>query len=410
MPMRLIILTQYYPPELGAPQRRLSDLAKRFTERGHSVTVLTAMPNYPTGRILDGYGGLFHRENTDGINVIRTFIYPTKSASFFRRMSSYLSFVFSSVLFGVFLLPKADYLLVESPPLFLGFSAYVLSRVKRSHLIFNVSDIWPSGLARLGLVSSTSMSYRMSASLEAFCYRKAVLVTCQTHGIESEINRRFPSVATYHLTNGIALEDFDCSQPSIVDVRDKLVKDKDEIVLLYAGLHGLAQALGQILDAAALLQDERLRFIFMGDGPEKMMLQERTEQMKLQNVSFLDPQMPSDVPRYLGAADILIVSLKAAYKEAVPSKLFEAMACAKPVLLVASSEACEIIAKYNAGRIAEPDNPENIANTALMLASDQKLRKQLGENGRRAVEQFYSRENIARDFEERLLQFNQVTN
>lgn len=400
--MRLIIVTQYYPPEIGAPQRRLSDLAKRFTERGHSVTVLTAMPNYPTGRILDGYRGMLRRENIDGVRVIRTFIYPTQSASFVRRMLNYLSFVFSSILFGFFLLPKSDYLLVESPPLFLGFSAYLLSRAKRARLIFNVSDIWPSGLARLGLVSPTSISYRMSAWLEAFCYRKAVLVTCQTQGIESEINKRFPSVATYHLTNGIALEDFDCSQPSLLDVRNRLIKDDDKIVLLYAGLHGLAQALGQILDAAALLQDEQIRFVFMGDGPEKAMLQERTEQMYLQNVSFLDPQKPSDVPLYLIAADVVIVSLKATYKEAVPSKLFEAMACAKPILLVASSEACEIVDKYNTGLIAEPDNPEDIANNALLLAHDQNLRQKLGANGRRAVEQFYSREKIALDFEEHL--------
>lgn len=400
--MRLIILTQYYPPEIGAPQRRLSDLAKRFIDRGHSVTVLTAMPNYPTGRILEGYGGLLRREAIDGVPVIRTFIYPTKSASFVRRMLNYLSFVFSSMLFGVFLLPKADYLLVESPPLFLGVSAYVLSRIKRTRLIFNVSDIWPSGLARLGLVSSKSIPYRLSAWLEAFCYRKSTLVTCQTRGIESEINERFPFVSTYYLTNGIALEDFDSSKSPHEVIRSQLTEEDDEIVLLYAGLHGLAQSLDQILDAAALVQDQPLRFVFMGDGPEKSMLKERAETLELRNVQFLDPQLPSDVPEYLASADVIVVSLKGTYKEAVPSKLFEAMACEKPVLLVASSEACQIVERYNAGVIAEPGNPADIAEKAQLLANDPHLRQQLGTNGRRAVEQFYSRDMIARDFESHL--------
>lgn len=392
--MRLIILTQYYPPEIGAPQRRLSDMAQRFVKSGHSVTVLTAMPNYPVGRIADGYGGIVRRERIDDVTVIRTFIYPTHSTSPFLRMANYLSFVMSSLLMGIFLLPHADYLMVESPPLFLGMSGYLLSRIKSARLVFNVSDIWPSGLARLELISVTSIAYRLSSWLEAFCYRKSTLVTCQTKGIMTEVNERFPEVATYHLSNGIALEDFGPNKLTPT-ARAELSQNEDETILLYAGLHGWAQALEQIIDAAVLLKDEPYRFVFIGDGPQKEALQKRAMSQNLSKVVFLRPCAPQHIPALLAATDIVIVSLKESYREAVPSKLFEAMASEKPVLLVAASEACEIVAQYEAGVIAKPGDPEDIAYSIRRLGQDPELRKRLAANARRTVEQYYDRNQIA---------------
>src|SRR5687767_12026368 len=132
--MDITFLSQYYPPEIGAPQARLSELAAHFMRRGHLVTVLTAMPNYPTGKIHDGYRGLLRREIQDRVNVIRTMIYPTQKTDLTRRLTNYLSFVFSSATLGSFLLHRCDYLLVESPPLFLGLSGLYLSRLKRARM------------------------------------------------------------------------------------------------------------------------------------------------------------------------------------------------------------------------------------------------------------------------------------
>ena len=394
--MRLIILTQYYPPETGAPQRRLSDLAQRFVQLGHTVTVLTAMPNYPTGRVFSGYGRVLRRETIKDVNVIRTFVIPTQSTSFALRLLCYLSFVFSSILFGLAFLHTADFLLIESPPLFLGVSAFILSRVKRARMIFNVSDIWPSGLARLDLVSNTSSSYRLASRLEAFCYKSAALVTCQTRGIMAEINARFPDVKTYYLTNGIAVEDFGPSRAT-TEARLAMTKELNELVLLYAGLLGVAQSLEQIVDAAALLVDEPFRFVFLGDGPQKAMLQGYAKRLNLHNVSFLAPVPLDDVPAYLAAADIIVVSLMATYKEAVPSKLFEAMASQKPVLLVAASEACDIVQRYDAGVIAPPGNPQEIAQQMQNLARDPTLREKYANNARASAERDFNREQIARD-------------
>ena len=133
--MHFTILTQYFPPEIGAPQARLSALCRHFVQRGHSVTVLTGMPNYPQGKIFDGYGGVIRRETSEGICIIRTFIYPTQKADFFHRLTNYFSFALSSAFLGTMVLPKADFLLDESPPLFLGLSGFWLSWVKRARMI-----------------------------------------------------------------------------------------------------------------------------------------------------------------------------------------------------------------------------------------------------------------------------------
>ena len=151
--MRIGILTQYYPPEMGAPQARLSHLAGRFLQQGHQVVVLTAMPNYPHGHIFPGYGGFVRREDREGVSVIRCWLYPAQSARLVPRLASYFSFVLSSLLFGLFMLRRLDYLMTESPPLFLGVSGWLLALRTRARWIFNVSDLWPESAVHLGVVS-----------------------------------------------------------------------------------------------------------------------------------------------------------------------------------------------------------------------------------------------------------------
>ena len=197
--MRLAILTQYYPPEMGAPQARLSELARYFATQGHEVHVLTAMPNYPQGKIFPGYGGLFRKEKQDGISVIRTWIYPTKSPSLIKRLMSYLSFTISSFWSGIFALPRVDFLITETPPLFLGISGWLLSKIKRAQWIMNVSDLWPDSAKYVGMMSDRSFAYRALECLANFFYRKAWLVTGQSREIVSEVQRHVPSVRVHHL-------------------------------------------------------------------------------------------------------------------------------------------------------------------------------------------------------------------
>lgn len=398
--MKLAILTQYYPPEMGAPQARLSELATRLVKAGHEVTVITAMPNYPTGRILPGYGGLIRRETMDGVRVIRTFIYPTQSAGMVRRLANYFSFVVSSALIGTFLLRRHDFLMAESPPLFLGMSGWWLARVARARLIFNVSDLWPESAVSLGVVRAGSATHRLAARLEAWCYGRAWCVTGQSRGILRSIQDRFPTVRTYHLTNGVDTMAFTPDR-STAAARDRMRGSNDQIVAAYAGLHGLAQGLDQVVEAAARISGDArgVRFVLIGDGAEKAMLQVMARERGATNIEFMDPQPKAELPALLASADIVLVTLKHEIPGAVPSKLYEAMATGRPVVLVATGEPAAILEQARGGIAVDPGDVEGFVAALRRLRDNESLRRELGANGRRAAVEHFDREGIVSRFE-----------
>lgn len=406
--MNLVILSQYYPPEVGAPQTRLSELARLMVLEGDSVTVLTAMPNYPTGKIYAGYGGLLKRESFDGVNLVRTFIYPTQRTDFLRRLTNYFSFVISSAVFGTFLLKRADVLLVESPPLFLGLSGVWLSLVKRAKLIFNVSDLWPESAVQLGILRRNSFFHTLSSWLESFCYRQSWLVTGQSKSIIKNIQARFPNCQTYHLSNGVDTRRFPAAGNGYAPQSSSI---NGQCVVMYAGLHGLAQGLGQVLLAAEDLgEDSRFKFVLIGDGPEKNMLIEQATARGLSNVEFREPRRAHEIPDLLASSDIVLVPLTSYLVGAVPSKLYEAMAGGRPVILVASGEASEIVNAYQAGITVEPGDIKALVQALKTLVGQPQLRQTMGENGRRAAEQHFDREIIVKRFRSFLQQKLSVNN
>lgn len=201
--MKLLILTQYFPPEVGAPQNRLFELAVRLKKQGVDVTVLTAMPNYPQMKIYDGYENKqYYFEEIEDLPVHRASIYLPKSKSIIQRLLNYFSFVYNSAKVGKKHIGDVDVILCESPPLFLGYSALYLKRVKRAKLIFNVSDLWPESAEKLGVVTNKWM-LKLAYNLEEKLYKKSILVTGQTQGICKNINERFPKIDTYWLPNGV---------------------------------------------------------------------------------------------------------------------------------------------------------------------------------------------------------------
>ena len=395
--MKLTILTQYYPPEVGAPQNRLSHLASHFASEGHDVTVLTAMPNYPGGKIQQGYGGLLRRERNGRVRIIRTLIFPSRSAALLPRLLNYFSFVFSSALFGSFLLSPSDFLLVESPPLFLGVTAAWLSRLKHAKLIFNVSDLWPESAVRVGVIRQESFAHRFGMRLESFCYRHAWLVTGQSRSILQDIEARFPDQATFLLSNGANTKVFH-PQKRTGEARARLTRN-DEFVVLYAGLHGLAQGLEQILDAAQQLQQEEgYRFVLIGDGPHKKSLIRKAEGAGIRNVTFLDSMPSTAIPELLAAADMVVVPLGMHIPGAVPSKLYEAMASGRPIVLVAGGEAAELVRRHKAGMVVMPGQVSSLVQAIRDMRCNRELAVELSENARHAAVEHYDRTQIAKSF------------
>ncbi len=401
--MRILILTQYYPPETGAPQNRLSDLSYRLVRLGHAVTILTALPNYPEGKVFDGYRGrALMEQSAGGTRIIRTWVHATQDKRVLPRLLNYWSFAASCVLLGTSRIGAQDVVLVESPPLFLGFSGFLISRLRRAKLVFNVSDLWPESAVAMGVLHNTLL-IGLAKRLEEFIYRRSHMITGQTQGIVDNIRSRFPRQRVELITNGVDVEVFRSGSRS--GDRDDAKKEfgiEGKCVIGYAGLHGLAQGLGTAIEAARILREHSdLVFALFGDGPEKEKLVRLAADHGLTNVRFFPTQHASRMAGLISAFDIALVPLRrlALFKGALPSKMFEAMAAAVPLVVSIEGEARVLTRKARAGICVQPENAVAMANAILRLHRRPGLRKALGQNGQRYVMEHYSRQHIGARFE-----------
>lgn len=401
---------------MGAPQNRLFELALRLKSNGVEVTVLTAMPNYPQMQIYKGYEGKNYMfEEMQGLKVHRASIFVSSNRSIISRLRNYFSFVRSSVKVGnKHLEDQYDFLMCESPPLFLGYSAMSLAKSKKAKLIFNVSDLWPESAEKLGVVNNKFL-LKMAYNLEAKLYKRSALVTGQTQGICKNINERFPSVKTYWLPNGVDLDFYD---PTKIETSDWKTKNNlpageaglnpDDFIVLYAGIIGIAQGLDIILKAAAQLKDRpSVKLVLLGNGPEKERLQQLKTQMQLTNVIFIEGVSKNEMRGVLKEVNAAVIPLRKLdlFLGAIPSKIFENLAMKIPVILGVDGEARELF--VNQGKCAlyvEPDNEKDLASAVLKLFDDKDLQKQLGEAGRAYVMQNFNRNTIATGFHKKLLE------
>lgn len=399
--MKLLFLTQYYPPEVGAPQNRLHDLAVRLKKTGIEVDVLTAMPNYPKMEIHEGYKGkTYYKETIDGILVYRSWVYVTKSKGVFKRLINYFSFVFTSFWIGLFKTKKYDYILCESPPLFLGITAYLLCVFKKSKMIFNVSDLWPESAEKLGLVSN-KFFLKMAYWLESFLYKKSKIITGQTQGIVKDINKRFPKLSPYWLPNGVDLSYYNPNLQSVINWRQENSFSNDDFLFLYAGIIGHAQGLEVILKAAQEVNNPLAKFILLGDGPVKKELLELKKELNLNNVFFLPSVPKKDIFSIISSIDAVIVPLKKLdlFKGAIPSKIFENLAMEKALLLGVDGEARELfIEEGNCGFYFEPENANDLAKKINIILEEPDLIEKFGKNGRKYVAEKFDRKKIAESF------------
>jgi glycosyltransferase involved in cell wall biosynthesis len=396
-----LLLTQYFPPETGAPQNRLYQVCRFLQKKGVQVSVLTAMPNYPEMNIHPEYRGKRSvRENDNGIDIRRCYIYVSKKRGILPRLLNYFSFVLSSAYYGNRIRDEFDFIFCESPPLFLAWTAMFLARRKRARLIFNVSDLWPESAVTLGVVKNRvllNLAYR----LERKVYQRAAIVTCQTQHIAENISSRYPGVNTYWLPNGADPELFE-EENSPNGWRSETGFSRGDFICLYAGILGLAQGLEVILGAAELLRGfPEIKFILLGSGPEKEHLLHMKNEKRLQQVYFPEPVSRQEMRKILSAADCAIVPLKdiPLFRGAVPSKAFEAMALGLPLLLGVNGEAKELlIDEGQAGLHFTPEDPSSLADAIRQLKNDPGFCLKLGTNGKHYARTRFNREKIAEDF------------
>ena len=384
--MKFVVLTQYFPPEVGASQVRLAALCAELASAGHGVEVVTAMPHHPMGRIFPPYRGRFYtHEHRNGIPIHRVWVYAGNTASL-KRILSYVSFALMC-LYGLFRAKQPDYVFVDSPPLSSGVPGWIAARWWGARLVFNVADLWPDSVRDLGLMRD-GIVMRLAFRLERWIYRRASYVTAVTEGIRETLlrSKHVPRKKVLFLPNGVDTELF---QPCQTDEGLKNALGlAGKQVILYAGNHGYAGAVDQILRAANRLRDDpSLHFLLVGDGPEKPALKMLAASLQLDNVTFRDSVPIESLPSYVSICDLAVVTLRKSQitKGARPAKAFVMMAAGKPIVMAAEGEAERLVRTAAAGVVVPPESPAALANAIRVMLSDRVRLHKMGMNGRSFV-------------------------
>jgi glycosyltransferase involved in cell wall biosynthesis len=403
--MRVLMFSQYYPPEVGATQNRMYAFARHLADAGHDVTVIAHVPNHPKGVILDEFKGkLFDRRREDSINGCRVWVHASQTRSSLRRLTFYFSYALGALLAAVFAVrSRPDVVLATSPPLPVLLPAAAVSALYRRPYVADIRDLWPSVAIALGELREDGRPARVAASLERLLYQRAAAITVTTQSFLDHVERRGGYDKTTYVPNGTDTDVF-TDQAADPRLRDDL-ELSGSFVVGYFGNHGIAQGLEAAVDAAGMLNDRTdVAFLCVGEGPVKADLAQRAADASVDNVWFM-PQVPTeDAPRWIAACDVLLVPLadRALLRQFVPSKLFDFLACGKPVVLMADGEARDILDQSQGGWHVPPEKPEQLAALVRNLADEPEQLAEVGRAGQAYVRRHYSRRQQASELTEML--------
>jgi colanic acid biosynthesis glycosyl transferase WcaI len=401
--VNVLIVTHYFPPEVGAPQSRLGFLAKALVRRGHGVRVLTSLPSYPSGNIPPTYRGrLVVREEWQGVPIIRTWTYARPGHSFARRILNHLSFA-SSLFFALPTLGSIDLILLESPPVFLAFSGVVLKLLKRGRLVVHVSDLWVKALANFGFLTPGGWLHRFLVGFERLSYRFSDALIVVSPGMVADVAPKQSATQEVRvIANGVDTETFH----PVADrgALKKALNLEGKFLLIFAGTHGHVTDTAVFVEAARQLASfPDIHFLFVGDGVGKPGLVTLARKSGLSNMTFLDPLPEDRLAEVINAADVGLNTLKPVdFTEHIISvKVFTYMACGIPVITTDKEALREIVLASGAGILVPEGNAGALRDAILELYRDEEKRRTLGAAGTRYVTRTYSRQ-IAAEKTERL--------
>ena len=353
--MKILFITDNFPPEVNAPATRTYEHCQEWIKQGAEVTVITCAPNFPHGKVCEGYKNkLYQKENLDGIEVIRIWSYITSNSGFTKRVLDYVSFAFMAFWVGLF--QKYDVIIATSPQFFTTWTAWGLSKIRRKPWIFELRDLWPESIKTVGAMKQ-GRAIDILEKIELGLYHDADKVVAVTDAFKANLMKRgIDDEKIEVVTNGSNMALFSPREKDLELL--KSLKLEDEFVIGYIGTHGMAHSLDFIVRSLAKIDDERVHFLFIGDGAMKKKIVALAEELQLKNITFLAPVSKDQVPAYLSIIDVSLAPLKKEdnFKTVIPSKIFEASAMQKPTLLGVEGQAQEIIEKYDAGLCFEPEN------------------------------------------------------
>jgi len=396
--MRITFLCQYFPPEMGAPSARTYEHTRYWASLGHEVTVITGFPNHPTGVIRPEYRGYsIKREQVEGINLLRTWIYVAANKGFAKRVLNFLSFFLSSLLLGAWLTKRPDVVVGTSPQFFCAVAAYLLSRLKRVPFVFEVRDIWPQSAVELGAIRNRLLIRALEA-MELYLYRHAALVVPVAESTRSYlIGKGISAEKIKVIPNGIDARYLASASATAEEVRREAGLE-GKFIVSYIGTHGMSHALDVVLRAAEALECEPpIHFLFIGEGAEKENLKRLAAGLELKNVTFLDQQPRDRLLGFYRASDVSLVPLRRLpiFRKVLPSKLFELMGVGCPLICSVEGEAARLVKQAEAGLCIEPENVSALVDAIKRLRAEPQLARQLAANGQQFVKTHYLRSSLA---------------
>jgi glycosyltransferase involved in cell wall biosynthesis len=397
--MRILYVSQYFPPEIGAPAARVYELSREWVLDGHEVTVLTAFPHHPTGvKRPEDKGVMVRRERLEGIDVLRSYVYAAPNRGTVRRMASYASFMCSAIALGQLQLGRPHLVVATSPQLLCAAAGYVLSRSFDVPFVFEVRDLWPESILAVDAMGD-NVIVRGLKSLARFLYRRCSRIVTVGEGYSRAIHQLYgidPEKMTV-IHNGIDPALF------VPGIRTNEIRREygwgDRFVLLYLGTHGMAHGLDKVVEAARQLrEDPNILFAFVGDGAEKENLLERAA--GLPNVQFIDAQPKARVPQFYAACDLGLVTLRntSLFQEVLPSKIFEYLGMEKPILLAVGGEARRLIETSGAGVYVPPEDVDAMVAAIRKISTEHGMLAEMGKRGRAYVLEHFDRRVLARRY------------
>jgi len=395
--MKILFLTDNFPPEVNAPASRTFEHCRRWVELGHEVTVVTCAPNFPQGKVFDGYRNrLWQTEQMDGIRVVRVWSFITANEGFVRRILDYLSYMASAMISALFL-PRCDVVVATSPQFFTLCAGWFAALVHRRPWVLELRDIWPESIKAVGAMRD-SLVLRVLERIEMFLYRSADRIVVVSDAFKPILTGRGIAADKIDVvTNGVDLSAYTPRDGSAL--RSSLGLD-GKFLAGYIGTHGMAHALETLLDSAALAAADRdeqdVHFVFVGDGASKQQMLERAAEAGLANVTFLPSVAKDRVADFWSILDVAVIHLKDTqlFRSVIPSKIFECMAMGIPMLVGVRGQALAIVEGAGAGIAFEPENPHGLLQGMSLIRRNEDLRRSLSEAGLAASSR-YDRRNLA---------------
>ncbi len=408
--MKILYVSQYFPPEMGAPAARAAELSRHWARMGHDVTVLTGFPNHPTGVVPAEWRSRLwnyrYREIVDGMQVERTWLWPLPNRKAHERIRNYASFCISAAVSGLGL-TKPDVIIATSPQLLVALSGWWIARWKRVPFVFEVRDLWPESLVAVGAGAEGSLLHRSLAAIAGFLYRQASHIVVVTPAFKQCLIRDWhvPPEKISVIENGVETDLF-CPASTFADERAqfafKEVESGPRFVVCYVGTMGLAHGLETLIAAAQELQASlpNAAFVLIGEGAEKERIQQLASARGLTNVQFIGEQPRQRIPALVSASDVCLVMLKKTelFKTVIPTKLLEYMACERPVIIAVDGQSRQLVEDARAGVFVPPEDSHALAQAICELARHPDQRRDMGASGRRYIIANLSREQTARDY------------